>query len=59
MSNRLASCGPSARSPTQSTATMVRKSFCKLSITVARTQPDVVQPATISVSTRRIRRKPD
>ncbi len=42
-----------ARSPTQSVTQTVRKLCCIESTTVARTQPEVVQPATTSVSARR------
>ncbi|KAF4276690.1 hypothetical protein CNMCM8686_002031 [Aspergillus fumigatus] len=53
MSNRLASCGPSARSPQQSDTTSGRKPACMASTTLARTQPLVTQPATTSVCTPR------
>ena len=51
MSKRFASCGPSARSPTQSDATTSRKFELIASIAVARTQPLVVQPTRTMVST--------
>src|SRR5216684_7357997 len=50
MSKMLASCGSWARSPTASNGTIGRKPCASASITVARTQPLVVQPVTISVS---------
>lgn len=50
MSNRSASCGPMARSPTHSVSTMVRKLWAIASFPLARTHPDVVQPDTASVS---------
>src|SRR5690606_30592636 len=49
MSNRLASCGARARSPTQSDTTSGRKPNCIASTTLARTQPLVVVPAITSV----------
>src|SRR5690606_33632302 len=49
MSNRLASCGPMARSPTQSDSTSGRKPYCMASTTLARTQPLVTAPATTKV----------
>ena len=51
MSKRLASCGPSWRSPTHSRMTMGRKPFCTASTADARMQPDVVQPVISTVST--------
>ena len=51
MSKRFASWGPRARSPTQSVATTVLKLQLMESITAARTQPEVVHPVTITVST--------
>ena len=51
-SNRLCSCAAAERSPTASRTTIGRKPFCTASTAVARTQPEVVQPVMISVSTR-------
>src|SRR5438093_13048720 len=51
ISKRLASCGSWARSPTASSGTIGRNPCASASITVARTQPLVVQPVTTSVST--------
>src|SRR5438128_2563790 len=45
MSNRLAACGSSARSPTQSETTIGRRPWHIASSTLARTHPLVVQPA--------------
>lgn len=50
-SNKLAWCAFKSLSPTQSSATIVRKLFCKESSAVARTQPLVVTPETITEST--------
>jgi len=44
MSKRLARCGPSARSPTQSAGTSTSKPDCTASTTLARTHPLVVAP---------------
>src|SRR5690606_7003941 len=51
MSYRLAKCGLSCLSATHSSGTMVRKLRCRLSSTVARTQPEVEPPVTTTVST--------
>ena len=51
MSNRFASCGACARSPTHSRGTSVGKPYWRRSIAVARTQPLVVAPQRITEST--------
>src|SRR5439155_8619427 len=51
MSNRFASCGAFARSPTHSRGTSVGQPYWSRSIAVARTQPLVVAPQRITVST--------
>src|SRR5260370_30988561 len=53
MSKRFASCGPIARSPTQSETTSGRKPCDIASTTLARTHPLVTAPATINVCTAR------
>ena len=51
MSNRFASCGACARSPTHSRGTIVGQPCWSRSIAVARTQPLVVAPQRMTVST--------
>jgi hypothetical protein len=51
MSNRFASCGAWARSPTHSRGTRVGQPYWRRSIAVARTQPLVVAPQRITEST--------
>src|SRR5471032_1080215 len=53
MSKRFASCGPTARSPTQLDTTSGRKPCDIASTTLARTHPLVTAPATINVCTAR------
>src|SRR6516162_10513329 len=53
ISNRLASCGSCARSPTASSGIIGRNPYDSASTTVARTHPLVVHPVTITVSTPR------
>ena len=51
ISNKFASCGSTALSPTESETTIVIKSLEILSMHVALTHPDVVTPVINSVST--------
>src|SRR5205809_4223993 len=51
MSRRLASCGSGSRSPTASRTTIVRNPYEQASTAEARTHPEVVHPAMMTVST--------
>src|SRR5439155_1219624 len=58
MSKRFHSTAPATRSPTHSRTTIGRKPSPIASSTVCRTQPAIVTPVTITVSTAAARRKP-